>query len=145
MKLFATFLFIFMINISFAQKVKVKNNIGTVDKVTYCTFVDDEVNLYSFSLYSNNKEEGLYFKLIIWGEGKYCYFEIYDMHDLSTMLCETDGYIGCQKRILELLVKSKVIDTTGLNEEELKIFVEKKGKEFSRQRAEHVYQVPVKQ
>jgi hypothetical protein len=144
MKLFATFLFIFMINISFAQKVKVKNDIGTVDKVTYCTFVDDEVNRSAFYLYSNNKEEGLYFKLVFWGNGNHACYEIYDIHDLSTLLCETEPHINYQKWILEKLVKSKVINTSGIDEEELKIFALKKGKDFSRERAEQLYQVPVK-
>ena len=124
--------FVATIQFSFAQKIKIKKGIATVDKEALCKIEKDDVSRGAFYINNLDDEQLLYAKWIDWGQ--YGYFEIYKANDLDTILFETEAGIGYRKWLVKKLYKAKALSNSGLDEEKLTVFSKKIGKEFSRKR-----------
>lgn len=118
----------------YAQKVKITDGVASVDKVDVCKIKDDQVRRLSFSLFTLQGEEELYFKWIEYGQ--FGYFEVYDAENLDDVLFETDAITGYRKWIVKQLYSAEVISADGVDEKQLQVFAKKMGKEHTRLREE---------
>lgn len=117
-----------------AQKVKIANGTASVNNEEVCKIKDDQVRRLSFSLFSLEGKEELYFKWIEYGQ--FGYFEVYDAENLDEVLFETDAITGYRKWIVKQLYSAEVISADGVDEKQLQVFAKKMGKEHTRLREE---------
>ncbi|MFD1063710.1 hypothetical protein ACFQ1Q_10680 [Winogradskyella litorisediminis] len=135
MKLLKSTTLIIMLLISvivFAQKIKVKKGIASIDKNPICKLQKDDISRGAFYINSLDDEELIYAKWIDWGE--FGYFEVYDAKNLDEVLFETEASIGYRKWLIKTLYNGKALTNSGLNEEKLEVIAKKLGREFTRKR-----------
>lgn len=128
-----TLVSLFFITIAYSQKVKIKKNVITINKVEYGEIEKDDVSRGAFYINNLAGDNLLYIKWIDWGQ--YGYFEVYEADNLDLIIFETESGIGYKKWISKKLYTAKVLTTEGINKEKLMQFSKKMGKEFSRKRA----------
>lgn len=131
--LFSALIAFLFITVGYSQKVKIKKDIITIDKVEYGKIEKDDVSRGAFYINNLDGDNLLYLKWVDWGQ--YGYYEIYKADDLDNVLFETESGIGYKKWISKKLYSAKALTTEGINEEKLNQFAKKMGREFSRRRA----------
>ena len=132
LKITLSILFISFFTFSYGQKVKIKKDVITVDKIEIGKIEDDKSVRGSF--YINDLEDNnlLYFKWVV--SGSFNYYEIYKANDLNNMLYEEQAVMGFRKYMVKKLYNAKALTSSGLDNNKLNDLANKMGKEFSRMR-----------
>ena len=137
LKITLSILFISLATFSYAQKVKIKKDVITINNESFGTIEDDESVRGSFYINDKNEKNLLYFKWVV--SGTLNYYEIYKADDLDNILFEENAVMGFKKYMVKRLYNAEVLTTDGINNDKLSDFAKKMGKEFTRIRENRKY------
>lgn len=131
-----TLAFIFIISLSFGQKVKIKKDVIYVDGMEYMTF-DKEMNgsLFNFTFYNLEGEEIAYADMGKYIDPQKCesanpdcnvFFYTLSIEGVEEK-CEINNPMNLKKKIAKLFFKGNILKDDKINIEKSKKFIKRKG------------------